>query len=691
MKNFTNGELSGMRKYISILLATILFTSLLSVAYTAEVTTQTPINLKPENQEPQVTDNLTLVVYPDQTIEIRMLHEETPGPENGSADLFFELTKENETYIGTAEAQIVPPEDELGIFANISSLSLNGSYTDGQLRGTGAVHFVSGMPITTIFINYNINETVKEFSFEMESLLPLLTDPFTGEPLPMQPFQISPVDFVGNVSAMVEQFSIGLKNCTLQVMENQTTSNSAFIKINVTADENFVFGEFNGIVNITAYFDASFFVENITISGLLEGEGNAQFQFEILLNFTDGVLSSVTVDILLTDSADKWIFAASGEATFINDPYFALTSLDISLTLEGNATEALCDLVGFLTGFGPPPEEGPTPEELVELMDRIFEALTNIEIEEFFFELSYANGEFTFESNFELSGDVDFAFSEVKDAFLDFAVEMDPDVTEEIGFQFLNKTDIKFEHILFEFHSSASKTTGTIIIDRIETEVVGNATIFRYPLLFNWLNESELEGRATLKIVGGENETHQVFLNIPEGVPEPMEQTDRYAIWNITKDFHISTLGDVEFISVQVVFPMVIGGQEVEVEVVANVSGVTISNVSYTSSYTTFGTTKGIQFMITGPSGTVATVNITIPKDVVPAGAQLKIYVDGNEVPAEIIETDTEYIIMIEVHFSEVIVYVEFVTPIERYLFALIGAAVVLLIAVTLVLTKKEK
>ena len=681
-----------MRKYISILFAIILLTSFLSVVYTANITTQSAINLKPENEEQQITDNATLIVYPDQTIELRMLHEETPGPENGSADLFFELTKENETYLGTAEAQVVPPEDELGPFANISSLSLNGSYIDGQLIGTGAIVFVAGMPITTIFINYNINETVREFTFEMESLLPLLYDPYTGEPQLIQPFEITPEEFASNISMMVDQFSSSLENCTLQVLESKTTLNSAFVKINVTTDENFILGEFNGIVNVTAFFEGSF-VDSITVSGLLEGEGNAKIQFEIVLNFTNGILSSVSVDILLTDSADKWTFTASGEATFTNVDYFALTSLDISLTFEGNATEALCDLVEILKRLGPPPEEGPTPEELIELMNRIFEALTNIEIEKFFFELNYANGEFSFESNFELSGDLDSVFSEVKDALLDFAVEMDPNVTEEIGFQLLDKTNVKFEHIQFEIHSSPTKTTGMIIIDRIDTEIAGNATFFRYPLLFNWLNESEFEGKATLKIIGGENETHWVFLDIPEGVPEPMEQTDRYAIWNITEDFEIAKLGEVVFESRQVVFPTVIAGQEAEVEIMANVSGVTISNVSYTTGYTTTGMTKGIKLVVTGPTGTIATVNITIPKEVVPSGAQLTVYVGEEPVDATIIETETEYIIMVTVHFSEVIIYVEFTTPVERYLFAMIGGVVVLLLIIVAAasLFKKKK
>jgi len=159
------------------------------------------------------------------------------------------------------------------------------------------------------------------------------------------------------------------------------------------------------------------------------------------------------------------------------------------------------------------------------------------------------------------------------------------------------------------------------------------------------------------------------------------------------EDFVMAKLGNILFESRQVVFPIVIAGQETEIEVVANVSGVTVVNVSYETGYTTLGTTKGLKFVVSGPPRTVATVNITIPKDVVPEGAQLTVYVGDEQVPATIIETETEYIIMVTVHFSEVIIYVEFTTPVERYLFVIIGGVVVLLLIIVgaATLLKKRK
>jgi len=654
------------------------------MAYTAKITTQTSVNLKPEDEERQVTDNLTLIVYPDQTVELRMLHDETPAQDNATVNMLFELIKENETYSGSAEATIIPPEDELGPFANISSLSINGTYVDGQLRSTGAIHFLEGIPIAAIFIEFNISETERAFRIELEdSFLPIMMNETTGAPQPFQPLEIPPEVFIEMIQNITNMLNFEVENCTVEIVETAITPNKAFAKINVTTNEDFILGEFTGITNVTAFFNASNFIENITISGLWKGKGNAKLQFELFAEFTNGAPSQATLSILLTESADKWTFTTDGEFTFANDPFFALTSLDLRLVFEGNATEAFTDLNKILMRTIPPGEEPPPFEDIIEFQSNIFEALSAIEIEEVSFQISYASGQFSAEGSFKISGNVEEAIAEAKDIFLDFIAEMEPKATEQLGYQFLSKTDIKPEYIRLEVQQSPARLIGKIIIKRIKTETVGNATYFRYPLLFEVLNETEYAGTATLKIIGGENETHQVYLHTPEDVPEPMEQTDRYAIWNMTaEDFNMTALGEVMFESRQVVFPIVIAGQETEIEVVANVSGVTIVNVSYETGYTMLGTTKGLKFVVSGPSGTVATVNITIPKDVVPEGAQLTVYVGDEQVPATIIETETEYIIMVTVHFSEVIIYVEFTTPVERYLFALIGGVVVLLLII---------
>lgn len=678
-----------MRKYVSALFVVLFLISIIGAAYSATITTQAPVNLKPE-EEQQVTNNMTLIVYPDQAIELRMLHEETPGPENGSIDLSFEFIKENETYSGISDMLIEIPEEELGIFENISSLSFNGSYVDRQLSGMGVISFVPGLPVAEILFKYNISEERQEYTIEMESFLPLIN----GEK--MSPFQIPPSDFANNITYMIDQFNSNpmMQGCTLEIIESTVTNDSVFVAINVTTEEDFMLGKFTGTTNVSAFFNSgNNYLKNITITGLWEGEGNAKFQFEIFVEFNEGVPSKATVNILLTDSADEWSFTTEGEVTFENDPFFALTSLDIMFVLEGNATEVLSDLNNILMKMFPPEEETPPIDEIIEFQSDIFEALSAVEIEELSFEFSYANGQISFESSFELSGNLDDALAEAKDIWLDFVAEMDPNVTEELWYQFLGKTDLRPEYIRLEVQQSSAGITETIILKKIDTEVVGNATVFRYPLLFEALNESEHAETATLKIVGGENKTHRVFLDIPGGIPEPMEQTDRYAIWNITEDFDMVALGEVKFLSIQVVYPVVVGEQEVEIEVVANVTGVTITNVSYESGFTTLGTTKGLKFTVSGPSGTIATVNITIPKDVVPKGAQLTVYVGDEQVPATIIETETEYIIMVTVHFSEVIIYVEFTTPVERYLFAIIGGVVVLLliiIAASTLLKKKK-
>jgi len=688
-----------MRKYVSALFIVLFLISMIGAAYTATITTQTSVNLKPEEEEErQQVDNMTLIVYPDQTIELQMFHEETPAPDNATVDMLFELLKENETYSGSAEATIIPPEEELEPFANVtSSISVNGTYVDNKLVSEGAVHFLGGVPIAAIYFWLNVSETEKAFRVRLEdTLLPLIINETTGAPqqFPYEKFVMPPnvfLELIGNLTDMLNM----IENCTVNIVENSITDGEVFVCVNVTTEADFVLGEFSGLTNVTAFFNASNVMQNITISGLWEGQGNAKLQFEVFAKFDNGAPSEVTLSILLTDSADKWTFTADGEFTFTNAEFFALTFLDLSLIFEGNATEAFTDLSELLMKFIPPEEEPPF-EDIIEFESELFEALSAIEIREFSFQISYANGQFSAECDFEIGGNVDDALAEAKDIWLNFIAEMDPNVTDEIWYQFLDKTDIKPEHIRLEMHQSTSTgLTGEIIISRIETEAIGNATFFRFPLFFEALNDTEYAGTATLKIVGGENETHQVYLHIPEDVPEPMEQTDRYAIWNMTaEDFVMEKFGNILFESRQVVFPIVVAGQETEIEVVANVSGVTVTNVSYETGYTMLGTTKGLKFVVSGPSGTIATVNITIPKDVVPPGAQLTVYINGEPVPdAEIFETETEYIIMVTVHFSEVIIYVEFTTPVERYLFAIIGGVIVLLliiVAASTLLRKKK-
>ena len=195
-----------MRKYVSALFIVLFLISMVGAAYTATVTTQTSVNLKPEEEEErQQVDNMTLIVYPDQAIELRMLHEETPGPENGSVDLSFEFVKENETYSGTSDMLIEIPEEELGIFENISSLSFNGSYVDGQLSGMGIISFVTGLPVTTILFRYNISENRQEYIFEMESFLPLIISEVG--PQQMVPFKIPPSDFANNITYMAVSYT----------------------------------------------------------------------------------------------------------------------------------------------------------------------------------------------------------------------------------------------------------------------------------------------------------------------------------------------------------------------------------------------------------------------------------------------------------------------------------------------------
>ena len=686
-----------MRKYVSTLFVILFFVSLISTAYTAKITTQTPVNLKTE-EEGQTNDNLTLIVYPDQTIELQMFHEETPTPDNTTVDMLFELLKQNETYSGSAEATIVPPEEaDLGPFKNISSLSINGTYVDGKLVSEGVIHFLGSIPIAAVYFWLNISETEKSLRVQLEdTLLPLIMNETTGIPeqFPSEVLEMSPDEFLNLIVDFVDMLNTEIDNCTVEIVDEEVEYGKVFACINVTTEEDFIFGEFSGLTNVTAFFNASNVMQNITIVGLWEGHGNSKLQFEFFAKFDNGAPSEVTLSILLNDSGDKWTFRTNGEFTFTNAEFFALTSLDLQLVFQGNETEAFLDLKEFLEKFMPP-EEMPPFEDIIELESDILEALSAIEIEEFSFQISYANSQFSTECEFEIGGNMDEALAEAKDTWLDFIAEMDPNVTDEVWYQFLNKTDIKPEHIKLEMHQSTTTgLTGEIIIKRIETETVGNATFFRFPLLFEALNDSEYAGTATLKIVGAENETHQVYLHIPEDVPEPMEQTDRYAIWNMTaEDFVMAKLGNILFESRQVVFPIVIAGQETEIEVVANVSGVTVVNVSYETGYTTLGTTKGLKFVVSGPPRTVATVNITIPKDVVPEGAQLTVYVGDEQVPATIIETETEYIIMVTVHFSEVIIYVEFTTPVERYLFVIIGGVVVLLLIIVgaATLLKKRK
>lgn len=687
-----------MRKYVSALFIMLFLISMIGAAYTATITTQTSVNLKPEEERQQV-DNMTLIVYPDQTIELQMFHEETPAPDNATVDMLFELLKENETYSGSAEATIIPPEEELEPFANvISSISVNGTYVDNELVSEGAVHFLGGVPIAAIYFWLNVSETEKAFRVRLEdTLLPLIMNETTGAPqqFPYEKFVMPPNVFLELIGNLTDMLNTMVENCTVNIVESSTTDGKVFVCVNVTTEPDFVLGEFSGLTNVTAFFNASNVMQNITINGLWEGQGNAKLQFEVFAKFDNGAPSEATLSILLTDSADRWTLTADGEFTFTNAKFFALTFLDLSLILEGNATEAFTDLSELLIKFIPPEEEPPF-EDIIEFESELFEAVSAIEIREFSFQISYANGQFSAECDFEISGNVDDALAEAKNAWLDFIAEMDPNVTEEVWYQFLDKTDIKPGHIKLEMRQSTSTgLTGEIIIKRIKTEAVGNATLFRFPLFFEALNDTEYAGTATLKIVGGENETHQVYLHIPEDIPEPMEQTDRYAIWNMTKkDFVMAELGEILFESRQVVFPIVVAGQETEIEVVANVSGVTVANVSYETSYTMLGTTKGLKFVVSGPSGTIATVNITIPKDVVPSGAQLTVYINGEPAPdAKIFETETEYIIMVTVHFSEVIIYVDFTTPVERYLFAIIGGVVVLLliiVAASILLRKKK-
>ncbi len=698
-----------MRKYISTLFIMLFLISMIGAAYTATITTQTSVNLKPEEEERQQVDNMTLIVYPDQTIELQMFHEETPAPDNATVDMLFELLKKNETYSGSAEATITPPEEELGPFVNISSpfanisslnissLSINGTYVDNKLVSEGAVHFLGGIPIAAYFW-LNVSETEKAFRVRLEdTFLPLIMNETTGAPqqFPYEKFVMPPNVFLELIGNLTDMLNTMVENCTVNIVESSTTDGKVFVCVNVTTEADFILGEFSGLTNVTAFFNASNVMQNITINGLWEGQGNAKLQFEVFAKFDNGAPSEATLSILLTDSADRWTFTADGEFTFTNAKFFALTFLDLSLILEGNATEAFTDLSELLIKFVPPEEEPPF-EDIIEFESELFEAVSAIEIREFSFQISYANGQFSAECDFEIGGNVDDALAEAKSAWLDFVAEMDPNVTEEVWYQFLDKADIKPEHVKLEMHQSTSTgLTGEIIINRIKTEAVGNATFFRFPLLFEALNDTEYAGTATLKIVGGENETHQVYLHIPEDILEPMEQTDRYAIWNVTKkDFVMAELGEILFESRQVVFPIVVAGQETEIEVVANVSGVTVTNVSYETGYTMLGTTKGLKFVVSGPSGTIATVNITIPKDVVPSGAQLTVYINGKPASdAEIFETETEYIIMVTVHFSEVIIYVDFTTPVERYLFAIIGGVVVLLliiVAASILLRKKK-
>jgi len=682
-----------MKKHVSILFVMLFLISTFVAINGIQTTAGSPINLKPQEEEWQ-TDNLTLIVYPDQTVELRMLHEEAPAPDNATVNMAFEFTKENETYIGSASGTMTPPEDELGPFEPIDSISINGSYIDGQLRGTGAVHFIEGVPLTTILINFNISQTEQTFRIELEdALLPL---PIKNTMQPLPPIAMPPDVFIEFIENVTNMLNFLVENCTVEIVENETTSTMAFAKVSVETEEDFILGEFTGTTNVTAFFNASNYLQNLTIKGLWEGQGNAKLQFEIFAELTNGAPSKVTLDILLTDSADKWALTADGEFTFANKPFFAITAIDFTVSLEGNATEALSDLENILMNavkLAPPEEEVPPIEEIFEFQRDISKALSAIEIEELSFNFGYANGQLSFDSDFELSGNLDDALAEAKDIWFDFIAEIDPNVTEDMWYQFLDKTNLKPEYIKLEMQQTTTKLTGIIVLKKIETEVAGNATVFRYPLLFDVLNESEYAGTATLKIVGGENETHQVFLDIPADVPKPIEQTDRYAIWNITGDFNIAELGKVKFLSIQVVYPIVVGEQEVEIEVVANVTGVTVTDVSYESSFTTLGTSKGFKFVVSGPSGTVAAVNITIPKDAVPSGVQPTVYVNGEPVPATIFETETDYIIMITVHFSEVIIYVEFTTPIERYLFAIIGGVVVLLLIIVAASTllKKKK
>jgi len=698
-----------MRKYISTLFIMLFLISMIGAAYTATITTQTSVNLKPEEEERQQVDNMTLIVYPDQTIELQMFHEETPAPDNATVDMLFELLKKNETYSGSAEATITPPEEELGPFVNISSpfanisslnissLSINGTYVDNKLVSEGAVHFLGGIPIAAYFW-LNVSETEKAFRVRLEdTFLPLIMNETTGAPqqFPYEKFVMPPNVFLELIGNLTDMLNTMVENCTVNIVESSTTDGKVFVCVNVTTEADFILGEFSGLTNVTAFFNASNVMQNITINGLWEGQGNAKLQFEVFAKFDNGAPSEATLSILLTDSADRWTFTADGEFTFTNAKFFALTFLDLSLILEGNATEAFTDLSELLIKFVPPEEEPPF-EDIIEFESELFEAVSAIEIREFSFQISYANGQFSAECDFEIGGNVDDALAEAKSAWLDFVAEMDPNVTEEVWYQFLDKADIKPEHVKLEMHQSTSTgLTGEIIIKRIKTEAVGNATFFRFPLLFEALNDTEYAGTATLKIVGGENETHQVYLHIPEDILEPMEQTDRYAIWNVTrKDFVMAELGEILFESRQVVFPIVVAGQETEIEVVANVSGVTVTNVSYETGYTMLGATKGLKFVVSGPSGTIATVNITIPKDVVPSGAHLTVYINGEPASdAKIFETETEYIIMVTVHFSEVIIYVDFTTPVERYLFAIIGGVVVLLliiVAASILLRKKK-
>ncbi len=368
---------------------------------------------------------------------------------------------------------------------------------------------------------------------------------------------------------------------------------------------------------------------NVTFNPSLVGtplENQTAFQ-----SFYDKILNNATLHNNLIQN-----IKTATNSTIQLEPFIvpmtinsAGAQLSVKLVFDGNLPRFLSTAGMICSGL---------PPDTCKTVNRIYnETQALLVSSQYTITYTKASGAIIGQGTTILVGDLDARVNHIKSDIL----SLTPPADRKSQWQFLNSTTLTVSGISFQAGFNPQSYQGTFSGLLIQPPTVDTSSGFQIPGLFNQTNF----GGVNFTLVGGSNSTHAIKLIIPSGVPAPNATTVNSVTW-----YNIRNLTSFMQITFQIV---IISQHQVSVPLpstfptgVAMFANATITNKAYDS------TNNAISFTVSGPTGGVAIVNITVPKSQVSSINSVTVSIDGVPTSAPYTSDSTNYYLQITVHLS---------------------------------------
>ena len=580
---------------------------------------------------------------------------------------------------------------------NVSDLRLMVSYLNKRISGNVTFRALGGFPMGDVVTNIEGNES----DLSLSGLVNVTYSNLFGDPIGASNVTDF-LNYLGNLTGVGDESLYNLTQGMVEFVSLDTVRTSQpwgeTVEYNATLHGNFT-GALAGLIANELMHDseaeqALYAALNSTLSSVQNGTLWLNFYntskivtFGLHLESDVKSLWNVAVQSIpstLPDEPRSQIEAmlriANATAYAVNNAQVQATysgeqqKLDITLSIEANATQLKDDIVPFI----PNATSTFMPQEFGDMFES-FMNTSYCELDTLNLSVNFTDGWAQFDANWTLQGDFKALVNHAKG----FLPLLGSGMTDwEVGF--LNSTEIDIDNLVLDMKQGEDWSTMTF--DGVKMYPPRDEIDFMRFTLFQWLNMTndpeapprDFE-RLKITVTGGFNGTHTVLLYSPSTVSDHTTALDYKAMsWqNVT----LSSLRDLLF---QVAYQGVVNhvGHTYYVPIFTNS---TISGFGFDPNL------KSLSFNVAGDSGT-GFCNVTIPRELLYAApSDWVVNVDGAPVTFDVAENSGYVFIYFNYSHSAHPVEIRGTWTITEYQPNLLPPIMVILLLVAAIVAVKQR